>query len=173
MALLTEIPVLRHGVQYLLNPDHRTLCKAQATLVQWIMPVEVILNIFLVISLYLRVTSNVRTEKAEPYVCAAAWLAPGIFAIILLLLDSYAPAGAWCWIGANTFLLRLGALYIEVWVGFAVVLAGAVGVVLYVKRNVRDLNSQPETLVSRTLRWDYYKKVSHTPPLARTHPHRL
>ena len=107
-------------------------------MVQWIAPMDLLFNCFMLIALYMRVVHDFRVETVkylEPAVSFCVWVVPAIVsACVLASSDLYGPAGAWCWV-MDDFAARLALLYGWIWGGFVIMLTMQLLMVLHLRKH--------------------------------------
>lgn len=92
-------------------------------MVQWLAPLDLLFNLFLITALYLTVVRGINVARAEPWIVFLIWVLPAIASAILLSIGGiFGPAGAWCWVTLEHFNLRISVLYAWVWTGFVLML---------------------------------------------------
>ena len=111
----------------------------QAFFIQWLAPMDLLLNLLLLSWLYLRVCHDVRVESSrnvEPLAYFLVWTVPaGASAVLLTQTDLYGPAGAWCWVEPNNLWDRVATLYLWVWAGFVVMMILQLLLVCHLRRH--------------------------------------
>jgi hypothetical protein len=100
------------------------ICQAQAFIIQWAIPADALLCLFMALNVYLTVFKKKTTKQLkclEPYYIVFGYGIPLVPAIVLLFTKSeergtaYGPALLWCWISDEWQFLRLAAFYGPVW----------------------------------------------------------